>query len=112
MDGTGWDEWDGLELRKQSTVFASQIGTEGKDIAEQSKAKVNGIQRAGTCTIRIQCSHRAEVSWGLMHTLTTILIEGDGVARPGCVKDLEKGGVAALGVVVPFFIPYSHPYPT
>lgn len=30
----------------------------------------------GTCTIRIQCSHRVEVTWGLMHTLATILSEG------------------------------------
>ena len=72
-------------------------------------------RETGTCTIRIQCTHRTQVTWGLMLTLATVLIDGDGGARPGCVNHFGKGGVAALGVSSsppPFFpSPLFFPFP-
>lgn len=44
-----------------------------------------------------------------MLTLATVLIDGDGGARPGCVKDLGKGGVAALGMSAPLPFPLFSP---
>ena len=49
----------------------------------------------GNCEITIQCSHRVALTWGLVHTLTDILVEGDGTRGSACVKDLGIGGVAA-----------------
>lgn len=50
--------------------------------------------------ISVQCSSRVDTTWLFLATITNILIEGSNIPghtqRPGCVKNLGRGGVGTL----------------